>query len=126
MVVIWGDDVGESNIGAYNFGLMGYQTPNIDRLAKEGMMFTDTHGDQSCTAGRSTFIALWDKPAGRLKSAVDRQQDADSSPPSSAVSATLSADSPRPPSPLHGAGHLDDRICLTVVWSSGRLPCQMP
>ena len=41
IVVIWGDDIGESNISAYNFGLMGYKTPNIDRLAKEGVMFTD-------------------------------------------------------------------------------------
>ena len=56
IVVIWGDDIGESNISAYNFGLMGYQTPNIDRLSKEGMMFTDMYADQSCTAGRSSFI----------------------------------------------------------------------
>jgi len=56
IVVIWGDDIGESNISAYNFGLMGYQTPNIDRLAREGMMFTDIYADQSCTAGRSSFI----------------------------------------------------------------------
>ena len=56
IVVIWGDDIGESNISAYNFGLMGYQTPNIDRLAKEGMIFTDHYADQSCTAGRSSFI----------------------------------------------------------------------
>ncbi len=56
IVVIWGDDIGESNISAYNFGVMGYQTPNIDRLAEEGMMFTDMYADQSCTAGRSSFI----------------------------------------------------------------------
>ena len=56
IVVIWGDDIGESNISAYNFGLMGYRTPNIDRLAREGMMFTDVYADQSCTAGRSSFI----------------------------------------------------------------------
>jgi arylsulfatase len=56
IVVIWGDDIGESNISAYSFGLMGYQTPNIDRVAKEGMMFTDMYADQSCTAGRSSFI----------------------------------------------------------------------
>jgi arylsulfatase len=56
IVVIWGDDIGESNLSAYNFGLMGYQTPNIDRLSKEGMMFTDIYADQSCTAGRSSFI----------------------------------------------------------------------
>ena len=56
IVVIWGDDIGESNVSAYSFGLMGYQTPNIDRLAREGMMFTDMYADQSCTAGRSSFI----------------------------------------------------------------------
>lgn len=56
ILVIWGDDVGQSNISAYTFGLMGYQTPNIDRVAKEGMMFTDYYGEQSCTAGRSSYI----------------------------------------------------------------------
>ncbi len=56
IVVIWGDDIGESNISAYSMGLMGYQTPNIDRIAKEGMIFTDMYADQSCTAGRSSFI----------------------------------------------------------------------
>ena len=56
ILVIWGDDIGQSNISAYTFGLMGYRTPNIDRIAKEGMMFTDYYSEQSCTAGRSTFI----------------------------------------------------------------------
>jgi arylsulfatase len=56
ILVIWGDDIGQSNISAYTFGLMGYQTPNIDRIAKEGMMFTDYYGEQSCTAGRSSYI----------------------------------------------------------------------
>jgi len=56
ILVIWGDDIGQSNISAYTFGLVGYQTPNIDRLANEGMMFTDYYSEQSCTAGRSTFI----------------------------------------------------------------------
>jgi len=56
ILVIWGDDIGQSNISAYTFGLVGYQTPNIDRLAKEGMMFTDYYSEQSCTAGRSSFI----------------------------------------------------------------------
>ncbi len=56
ILVIWGDDVGQSNISAYTMGLMGYQTPNIDRIAKEGMIFTDYYGEQSCTAGRSSFI----------------------------------------------------------------------
>ncbi len=56
ILVIWGDDVGQSNISAYTRGLMGYQTPNIDRIAAEGMLFTDYYGEQSCTAGRSSFI----------------------------------------------------------------------
>ena len=56
ILVIWGDDVGRSNISAYTMGMMGYRTPNIDRIAKEGMMFTDYYGEQSCTAGRSSFI----------------------------------------------------------------------
>jgi arylsulfatase len=56
ILVIWGDDIGISNLSCYSRGLMGYQTPNIDRLASEGMMFTDSYGEQSCTAGRSSFI----------------------------------------------------------------------
>ncbi|SEF52240.1 arylsulfatase [Jhaorihella thermophila] len=56
ILVIWGDDVGQSNISAYTMGLMGYRTPNIDRIAQEGMFFTDYFGEQSCTAGRSSFI----------------------------------------------------------------------
>ena len=56
IVIIWGDDVGQSNISAYTRGLMGYQTPNIDRVAREGMMFTDYYAEQSCTAGRASFI----------------------------------------------------------------------
>ena len=56
ILVIWGDDIGISNLSCYTNGLMGYQTPNIDRIAKEGMMFTDSYGEQSCTAGRSSFI----------------------------------------------------------------------
>jgi arylsulfatase len=56
IIVIWGDDVGQSNLSAYTRGLMGYQTPNIDRIAREGMMFTDYYGEQSCTAGRSSFL----------------------------------------------------------------------
>lgn len=56
ILVIWGDDIGQSNISAYTMGLVGYQTPNIDRIANEGMIFTDYYAEQSCTAGRSTFI----------------------------------------------------------------------
>ena len=56
ILVVWGDDVGQSNISAYTHGLVGYKTPNIDRIANEGMMFTDYYGEQSCTAGRSSFV----------------------------------------------------------------------
>ncbi len=56
ILVIWGDDIGRSNISAYTMGMMGYQTPNIDRIANEGIIFTDYYGEQSCTAGRSSFI----------------------------------------------------------------------
>jgi arylsulfatase A-like enzyme len=56
IVVIWGDDIGQTNISAYTKGLVGYRTPNIDRVAQEGMVFTDYYGEQSCTAGRSSFV----------------------------------------------------------------------
>ncbi len=56
ILVIWGDDIGQFNISAYNNGMMGYRTPNIDSLAKEGALFTDWYGQQSCTAGRAAFI----------------------------------------------------------------------
>ena len=56
ILVIWGDDIGQFNVSAYNRGLMGYRTPNIDSLAAEGALFTDWYGQQSCTAGRAAFI----------------------------------------------------------------------
>src|SRR5262252_4851929 len=56
ILVIWGDDIGISNLSCYSDGLMGYRTPNIDRIADEGMRFTDYYGEQSCTAGRAAFI----------------------------------------------------------------------
>ena len=56
ILVIWGDDIGISNLSCYSRGMMGYSTPNIDRIADEGMLFTDSYGEQSCTAGRSSFI----------------------------------------------------------------------
>jgi arylsulfatase len=56
ILVIWGDDIGLANISAYSHGLMGYQTPNIDRIGREGMMFLDYYAEQSCTAGRASFI----------------------------------------------------------------------
>ena len=56
IVIIWGDDIGLSDISAYSLGLMGFHTPNIDRIAKEGMIFTDYYAEQSCTAGRASFI----------------------------------------------------------------------
>ena len=56
ILIIWGDDIGWFNVSAYNHGVMGYRTPNIDRVAKEGCLFTDWYGQQSCTAGRAAFI----------------------------------------------------------------------
>ena len=56
ILVIMGDDIGQTNVSAYTMGVVGYRTPNIDRLAREGMIFTDYYAEQSCTAGRSTFI----------------------------------------------------------------------
>jgi arylsulfatase A-like enzyme len=56
ILVIWGDDIGQTNLSCYTKGVMGYKTPNIDRLADEGMLFTDSYGEQSCTAGRASFI----------------------------------------------------------------------
>jgi len=56
IVIIWGDDIGQSNVSVYSHGVMGYKTPNIDRIAREGMMFTDAYAEQSCTAGRASFI----------------------------------------------------------------------
>src|SRR6201999_1846904 len=57
ILVVWGDDIGISNLSCYSDGLMGYRTPNIDRIAHEGMRFTDSYGEQSCTAGRAAFIS---------------------------------------------------------------------
>jgi len=56
IVIIWGDDIGQSDVSAYSMGLMGFRTPNIDRVAKEGVIFTDYYAEQSCTAGRASFI----------------------------------------------------------------------
>jgi hypothetical protein len=58
ILVIFGDDVGLTNISAYGQGVVGYTTPNIDRIAREGMLFTDYYAENSCTAGRSTFITV--------------------------------------------------------------------
>ena len=56
ILIIWGDDIGITNLSCYSDGLMGYRTPNIDRIANEGMRFTDSYGQQSCTAGRAAFL----------------------------------------------------------------------
>jgi len=56
ILVIWGDDIGNFNLSAYHRGMMGYKTPNIDRIANEGMLFTDSYAEQSCTAGRAAFL----------------------------------------------------------------------
>jgi arylsulfatase len=55
-LILWGDDIGQSNLSIYSNGLMGYRTPNIDRIGNEGALFTDYYGEQSCTAGRASFI----------------------------------------------------------------------
>src|SRR5437868_14084693 len=56
ILVMWGDDIGITILSCYSLGAMGYKTPNIDRIVKEGMMFTDAYGEQSCTASRAGFI----------------------------------------------------------------------
>jgi len=56
ILVLFGDDIGQFNVSAYNMGMMGYRTPNIDRIAQQGALFTDWYGQQSCTAGRAAFI----------------------------------------------------------------------
>ena len=56
ILILWGDDIGVSNLSCYSDGIMGYRTPNIDRIAAEGARFTDYYGEQSCTAGRAAFI----------------------------------------------------------------------
>ena len=56
ILVIWGDDIGWANLSAYNHAVMGYSTPNIDRIAEEGILFTDHYAQPSCTAGRAAFI----------------------------------------------------------------------
>ncbi len=67
IVIFWGDDIGQSNISAYSRGVMGYKTANIDRIATEGMMFTDYYAEQSCTAGRASFIT---GQSGAIRSAT--------------------------------------------------------
>ena len=56
ILIIWGDDIGQSNLSCYSDGVMGYRTRNIDRIASEGARFTDYYGEQSCPAGRAAFI----------------------------------------------------------------------
>jgi arylsulfatase len=65
ILVIMGDDIGYWNISAYNRGMMGYRTPNIDRIANEGAILTDYYGQQSCTAGRAAFITATESAASR-------------------------------------------------------------
>ena len=57
ILVLWGDDIGWFNVSAYNMGIMGYRTPNIDRIGREGAVFTDWYGQNSCTAGQAAFLA---------------------------------------------------------------------
>ena len=79
ILVIMGDDIGYWNISAYNRGMMGYRTPNIDRIAAEGAIFTDYYGQESCTAGRAAFITAHgvaeSRPPGRQGGAVGGGSD---------------------------------------------------
>ena len=68
ILVIFGDDIGYSNISAYNLGMMGYHTPNIDRVAQQGALFTDYYAQQSCTAGRAAFITGQVRPHRAIES----------------------------------------------------------
>jgi hypothetical protein len=74
ILVIRGDDIGYWNISAYNRGMMGYRTPNIDRIAREGVIFTDCYAQQSCTAGRATEGETHDRQRLRLRRDHDRLQ----------------------------------------------------
>ncbi|HSR00747.1 MAG TPA: sulfatase-like hydrolase/transferase, partial [Sphingomicrobium sp.] len=56
ILVMWGDDIGQSNLSIFTKGMMGYRTPNIDRIGEEDLLFTDYYAEQSCTAGRASFI----------------------------------------------------------------------
>jgi arylsulfatase A-like enzyme len=71
ILIIWGDDIGQSNLSCYTKGVMGYRTPNIDRIANEGMIFTDYYGEQSCTAGRSAFITGAERISHRFEQGGD-------------------------------------------------------
>ena len=113
ILVIFGDDIGQSNISAYTHGLMGYKTPNIDRIAREGMMFTDYYAENSCTAGRSSFItgqiavahrAVEGRHSGRARSACRRETSP--SPRRSSRSATPPASSAR------------------TIWATGTSTCR--
>src|SRR5215469_9087659 len=75
ILVIWGDDIGIQNLSCYSHGVMGYDTPNIDRLAKEGMMFTDSYGEQSCTAGRASFITGQKRISHRIDKGRDSRRN---------------------------------------------------
>jgi hypothetical protein len=80
ILVIWGDDIGLTNLSCYGDGVMGYRTPNIDRIAAEGMRFTDSYGEQSCTAGREFDYtagadAALDRAAGEGWTAVSVRDD---------------------------------------------------
>ena len=79
ILVIFGDDVGQTNISAYGLGVVGYKTPNIDRIAKQGMMFTDYYAENSCTAGRSSFIPVRRRNAPACRKSASRARQSASS-----------------------------------------------
>jgi hypothetical protein len=70
IVVIWGDDIGRDNLSVFSKGMMGYRPPNIDRIASEGMLFTDAYTDRSCSASRASFATIPDSHAGLMLGAA--------------------------------------------------------
>ena len=72
ILIIWGDDIGQTNLSCYSKGVMGYRTPNIDRIANEGAICTDYYGEQSCTAGRSAPFAKYTTKIFSQSAAADR------------------------------------------------------
>ena len=110
ILIIWGDDIGWFNVSHNNSGMMGFQTPNIDRIANEGIRFTDAYGENSCTAGRATFITGQSAfRTGLLKVGLPapRKESARRTRPSPVCSRTLSAAAYSRVRSLCGAASLD-------------------
>jgi hypothetical protein len=97
ILVVWGDDIGQSNISAYTRGMMGYETPNIDRIANEGMIFTDYYGEQSCIFRRSVYRALISVCGSRTRPSLVSSRPAVTPPASSARTTSVTRTSSCPP-----------------------------